>query len=138
MSKASGDRLSRLHSSLSLSLSVSLCLSLTLSVSLSLSLTPLLSKSLSHLGDFGTPIGLVVGEMLVNSLSFEKISQYSLSELYVKAKERVAADPTFHDFGKSICSLYQLHLLSLPLPPSVNYLSATYDSSVFRRETERE
>ena len=110
-----------------------------------ISLSFILTLLISHIGDFGTPIGLVLGEILVRSLSLSSLSSLSLSDLYVSAKERAAKDPSFHDFGKAVCTLYQQHLLSLPLPESVSYGGRAFESSVWvcvrkreRREWERE
>ena len=70
----------------------------------------------SHVGDFGTPIGLVLGECFLSSTSPQEVNARDLSQLYVSAKQKAGENPEFYEFAKTICLHYQRLLLDEEVP----------------------
>ena len=88
---------------------------------------------LSHVGDFGTPIGLVIAhlaETLPADASAAQVLSASMSDIYLAAKLRASKDPAFADLAHQFCHILQLQLTHLP-PTVESHHDISSSSSTF-------
>lgn len=72
---------------------------------------------LSHVGDFGTPIGLVIASLANRygeGATIERFEELPLSDIYTAAKQQAKSDEDFLQQALHYCSLLQLRLASAP------------------------